>query len=137
MTVTVSNLPFQFCLQDSASGATGFMFKSTKDCYLFDGVANTVTKISDADYPATTVPGVAFLDGYFFVMDASGTIHNSGLETPLVWNSLDFIKCEAEPDSGAAIAKWQNYIVRWMGSWHEPLEVLIKALKIWVKWLKN
>lgn len=116
MPVTTAGLPFQFCLQDSASGATGFMFKSTKDCYLFNGIANTVTKISDADYPATTVPGLAYLDGYFFVMDANGTIYNSGLETPLVWNSLDFIRCEAEPDSGVAIAKWQNYVVGF-GKW--------------------
>ena len=116
MAVTTAGLPFQFCLQDSASGATGFMFKSTKDCYLFDGTASTVTKISDTDYPATTVPGLAYLDGYFFVMDANGTIYNSGLETPLVWSSLDFIACEAEPDSGAAIAKFQNYIVGF-GQW--------------------
>lgn len=116
MAVTVANLPFQFCLQDSASGAQGFMFKSTKDAYIFDGIANTVTKITDADYPATTVPGVAYLDGYFFVMDAAGTIYNSGLETPLVWNSLDFISCEAEPDGGVAIAKYQNYVVG-LGQW--------------------
>ena len=80
MPVTVPNQPFQFCLQDSASGSTGFMFKSTRDAYLFDGVANTITKITDAYYPAVTVPGVAYLDGYFFVMDANGTIYNSGLK---------------------------------------------------------
>ena len=116
MAVTVPNQPFQFCMQDSASGATGFMFKSTRDAYLFDGTANTITKITDTDYPAVTVPGVAYLDGYFFVMDANGTIYNSGLETPLVWNSLDFIKCEAEPDGGVAIAKYMNYIVGF-GRW--------------------
>ena len=116
MTVTASNLPFQFCLQDSASGSTGFMFKSTRDAYLFNGVANTITKITDADYPAVTVPGVAYLDGYFFVMDANGTIYNSGLEAPLAWNSLDFINCEAEPDGGMAIAKYLNYVVGF-GNW--------------------
>ena len=116
MAVTVPNQPFQFCLQDSASGSTGFMFKSTRDAYLFDGTANTITKITDTDYPAVTVPGVAYLDGYFFVMDANGTIYNSGLETPLVWNSLDFIACEAEPDGGVAIAKYMNYVIGF-GNW--------------------
>ena len=116
MAVTVTNQPFQFCLQDSASGSTGFVFKSTRDAFLFDGVANSITKITDADYPAVTVPGVAYLDGYFFVMDANGTIYNSGLEAPLAWNSLDFINCEAEPDGGAAIAKYLNYVVGF-GNW--------------------
>ena len=116
MPVTVPNQPFQFCLQDSASGATGFMFKSTRDAFLFDGVANTITKVTDVDYPAVTVPGVAYLDGYFFVMDANGTIYNSGLEAPLEWNSLEFINCEAEPDGGMAIAKYLNYVVGF-GNW--------------------
>ena len=116
MSVTVAGLPFQFCLQDSASGSTGFLFKSTHDAFLFDGVANTITKITDADYPAVTVPGVAYLDGYFFVMDANGTIYNSGLEAPLSWNSLEFIACEAEPDGGVAIAKYMNYVVGF-GRW--------------------
>jgi len=92
------------------------MFKSTADAYVFDGVASTITKITDTDYPAVTVPGVAFLDGYFFVMDANGVIYNSGLETPLVWNSLDFINCEAEPDGGMAITKYLNYVVGF-GKW--------------------
>lgn len=116
MSVTLANQPFQFCLQDSAAGAQGFMFKSTVDGYIFDGIGNTITKITDVDYPAATVPGVAYLDGYFFVMNNAGTIFNSGLETPLVWNSLDFIACEAEPDGGVAIAKYQNYIVGF-GNW--------------------
>lgn len=116
MSVTTANLPFQFALQDSASGSQGFMFKSTADAFVFDGIANTITQITDVDYPANTVPGVAFLDGYFFVMDTDGTIYNSGLETPLVWNSLDFINCEAEPDGGKAIAKYQNYVVGF-GEW--------------------
>lgn len=116
MAVTVAGLPFQFCLQDSASGATGFFFKSTKDAYVFDAIAQSLTKISDADYPATTVPGVAYLDGYFFVMDGNGTIYNCGLETPTDWNSLDYISCESEPDGGVAIAKYQNYIVGF-GNW--------------------
>lgn len=116
MAVTVANLPFQFCLQDSASGTPGFVFKSTHDAYFFNGTNSTVTKITDADYPTVTVPGVAFLDGYFFVMDSDGVIYNSDLEAPLTWNSLNFISCEEEPDGGVAIAKYMNYIVGF-GQW--------------------
>lgn len=68
-------------------------------------------QITDGDYPATTVPGVVYLDGYIFVMDADATIYNSALQDPSSWNALDFITAEVEPSSGKAIAKYQNYIV--------------------------
>lgn len=59
----------------------------------------------------TTVPGVVYLDGYFFVMDANGVIYNSGLNDPLSWDALDFITAAIEPGAGVAITKSQNYVV--------------------------
>lgn len=109
MTVTVAGLPFDFVKANTASGAAGFVMKSTRDAYYFN--AGTLTKITDADYPDPTVPGVEYLDGYFFVMDADGVIYNSDLENPSAWNPLNFITAEAESDSGVAISKHQNYIV--------------------------
>ena len=109
MAVTVAGLPFDFVKANTASGAAGFVMKSTRDAYYFN--AGTLTKITDADYPDPTVPGVQYLDGYFFVMDADGVIYNSDLENPASWNALNFITAEAESDSGVAISKHQNYIV--------------------------
>lgn len=109
MAVTVAGLPFDFVKANTASGAAGFVMKSTRDAYVFD--AGVLTKITDADYPDPTVPGVEYLDGYFFVMDADGVIYNSDLEDPTSWNALNYITAEAESDSGVAIAKHQNYIV--------------------------
>lgn len=105
MTVTVAGLRFDFV----ATTLTAFFMKSTRDAYYFNG--STLAKISDADYPGTTVPGVAFLDSYVFVMDADGKIYNSDLEAFTAWNPLNFITAEAEPDAGVAIAKHQNYVV--------------------------
>lgn len=59
----------------------------------------------------TTVPGVVFLDGYFFVMDSNAVIYNSALNDPLTWGALDFITAAIEPGSGVALAKSQNYVV--------------------------
>jgi len=59
----------------------------------------------------TTVPGVVYLDGYFFVMDEDGTIYNSGLGDATAWGALDFITANIEPGSGIAIAKSQNYVI--------------------------
>jgi hypothetical protein len=109
MPVTVAGLPFDFVKSNTASGAAGFVMKSTRDAYYFD--AGVLTKITDVDYPDPTVPGVEYLDGYFFVMDADGIIYNSDLEDPSSWNSLNFLTAESESDSGVAISKHQNYIV--------------------------
>jgi hypothetical protein len=59
----------------------------------------------------TTVPGVVYLDGYFFVMDKNGVIYNCGLNAPLSWGALDFIAAAIEPGEGVAITKSQNYVV--------------------------
>jgi hypothetical protein len=59
----------------------------------------------------TTVPGIVYLDGYFFVMDENAVIYNSGLNDPLSWGALDFITAAIEPGQGVALAKSQNYVV--------------------------
>lgn len=64
----------------------------------------------------TTVPGVVYLDGYFFVMDRNAVIYNCGLGDPTSWNALDFITANIEPGSGVALAKSQNYVIA-LKSW--------------------
>ena len=64
----------------------------------------------------TTVPGIVYLDGYFFVMDQNAVIYNCALGDPTSWNALDFITANIEPGSGVAIAKAQNYIIA-LKSW--------------------
>lgn len=59
----------------------------------------------------TTVPGVVYLDGYFFVMDQNAVIYNCGLNDPTSWNALDFITAAIEPGGGVALAKSQNYVI--------------------------
>lgn len=75
------------------------------------GTPGTLTQVTDPDYPAATVPGAVYLDGYFFVMDKDGTVYNCDLENPDSWNALNYITAEAEWDKGVAIAKHQNYVV--------------------------
>jgi len=58
-----------------------------------------------------TVPGVVFLDGYFFVMTTDAVIYNSALGDGTSWNALDFISAQMEPGDGKAIAKSANYII--------------------------
>ena len=67
-------------------------------------------------FPTNMVPGTVYLDGYTFVMTTDGKIWNSAINNPLLWNPLDFITAEGEPDQGVAIAKHFNYLIGF-GQW--------------------
>lgn len=187
LSVTVAGQPFDIVPFLVAKSEYGLVFKSAYDAFYFYN--NTVTKITDADYPGfssvtptsivrsgtivtvtlpaptnwqsgsnvtisgaaqtdyngvwpiavtssttftfqitttpatpatgtiavkggrVTVPGIVFLDGYFFVMDQNNIIYNCALGDPLTWNALDFITANIEPGNGVAIAKSQNYVI--------------------------
>lgn len=83
--------------------------KSNLDAWVFDGVI--VTKVTDPDYPATTVPGVAYLDGAIYVMDDKGVVYGSDLGDPLAWNALNFISANSEADAGVCLARQLQYII--------------------------
>lgn len=83
--------------------------KSTKDAWVWDGT--TVTKVADVDYPATTVSGVADLDGAIYVMDVKGVVYGSDLLAPLSWNALNFISANTEADAGVCLARQLQYII--------------------------
>jgi Kelch motif len=83
--------------------------KNTYDFwYLY---ANQMTKVTDVNYPARTVPGVVNLNSTIYVMSPTGVISGCALTDPTVWNSLDFLTAEYEADEGVYLAKLQNYVV--------------------------
>lgn len=92
------------------------LFYKDLDCAFVMDTGGAVTRITDPDYPAETVPGVAYIDGYVAVMTPEGEIHTSGLLNPTNWSALDFINAEVEPDGAVAIAKQLNYVVAF-GEW--------------------
>jgi Phage stabilisation protein len=111
----VSSPFFDFLDIDPASGTQGFAFKSSTNAYQYNTGTSTLTHVTDADYPATTVPGLAFLDGTYYVMDALGRIWGSDLNNFLSWNALNVIEAQMEPDGGVAIARQLNFIVAFGG----------------------
>ena len=92
------------------------VFKTTAKAWVFDSDADTVTQITDAEYPATTVPGLVYLDGAWYVMTPDAEIYGSEIDTPTAWTALNFITAETETDAGIAIAKYLNYLVAF-GQW--------------------
>lgn len=77
---------------------------------------DTVTEIVDAQYPGAVVKGLVVVDGYMFVMDSSGIIYNSEVDTPLSWLADGLISAEIDSDDGVALAKHLNYVVA-LGKW--------------------
>lgn len=71
----------------------------------------TITQITDANYPEVTTRGVAFMDGFFFVLTPDGEIRQSAIEDAFTWPSLDFIKSQNDPSRGVYIDKIQSYII--------------------------
>ena len=87
----------------SVSGAT---FTFTVDGTETTPATGTIT----ANSGRTTVPGIAYLNGYFVVMDEHGVLYNSALDDPENWNALEYTSALNEPGAGKAIAKSGNYI---------------------------
>ena len=111
-TYTIEDLPTNYTNTSGAASSQYLVIKNAQTAWVLTaGNPGTLTEITDGDYPAATVDGIVYLDGYFFVMDADGVIYNSDLEDPTSWNSLNFITAESAPDAGVAIAKHQNYVV--------------------------
>lgn len=118
---TVANGFYHFTQTSLGIATPLLVFKSTGDLYSFNAALNVLTKLtSSANYPAVTVPGIVYLDGYFIVMDPNGNIWNSSANAPGTWNALGFIAMQNEPNGGVAIAKLQNYVVgfgQWTTEW--------------------
>lgn len=69
------------------------------------------TTVNDADYPTTTVRGLVYLNGTFYVMDPDGTIRGSAKEDITSWPALNYINAEFEADGGVCLVKYGLYVV--------------------------
>jgi hypothetical protein len=85
-------------------------FKSQTGMWQFVISGPTITKVTDVNYPAITVPGLAFLDGVFYVMDPTGKIVGSALNDGTTWPALDFLQLDGALGYGVGISRHLNYI---------------------------
>lgn len=95
-------------LDNYTSGST--FLKSPHGAWVVNAAGGT--KVTNANYPALTCPGVAELDGTYYVMDASdGTIHGSAVQDPTSWGALNFVGPNKSMGAGVAIVRHLNYIL--------------------------
>lgn len=97
---------FQF--QQSRTPGIEIVLKSLSNAYWTDGA--TLVAIAGG-YPATTVRGIAYLNGTYYVMEPNGTIRGSNTDDPTVWNALNSIIARAETDTAIALLRHTNYIL--------------------------
>ena len=104
--VTTHGQPYD-CLSDAPYGTS--LLKSPSGLWKFNGT--TCTKVTDTNYPATTVSGITYLDGTYYVMASDGTVRGSVLQDPLTWPALSFLGADSSLGLGTAVSRHLNYIV--------------------------
>lgn len=90
---------------------TVIAIKNTQSAWLFTVAGQTLTQVTDADYPTSTVRGLVYLNGTFYVMDQDGVIYGSAIDNFTSWSALNFINAQSEPDGGVHIFKYNQYVV--------------------------
>lgn len=102
-------------------GATPkLVFGNGVKTYTYDGTTiSSDLHTIDVDFPLTTVKGIVYLDGATYVMNSSGEIWGSAINSvdqPGDWSAVNFIAAQGEPDAGVALAKQLVYVIAF-GQW--------------------
>lgn len=93
------------------SGVPVMFFCDGTKGYLIDDT-DTVTEITDVDFPSPHVPTPVFIDGYVCLPAAdSADIYNCDLDDPTEWTTSNYITSEIYPDPVVALARQNNQVV--------------------------
>ncbi len=95
---------------------TQLAIKNTASAWNYTLAGQTLAQVTNANYPASTVRGLVYLDGTFYVMDSKGQIWGSGVNDFTTWTALNVITAQGEPDTGVCLTKYVQYVVAF-GQW--------------------
>lgn len=101
-------------LYDFATGLNSgiVLIHSPNALWVFNATLGTApVRVTDANYPALTVPGVVSLDSTWYVMDTSGKIWSSNTGDPTTWSALNFVQIDAGLGTPVALHRHLNYVV--------------------------
>jgi hypothetical protein len=94
---------------------TLFISSGDSSAWYYDVPTGVVTKVVDADYPGNagfvTTGRPAHMDGFVFVMDTTGRIWNSDLNSVTSWSALSFVSANTYPDLGVGVMRYKNQIM--------------------------
>ena len=80
------------------------------------GSGASATALLNAFPSGPLTPGAVFLDSYIVIGTVAGRLYNCDLGNPTIWNALNYVSAESEPDNLVGIAKHLNYILG-LGQW--------------------
>lgn len=89
----------------------GFFMNNSRDAYFYHNQNNSLSKISDPNYPFEVVGGAAWFNGRFYVMTPEARIFASGTNTYFDWNALAFVSAIMNPDAGRGVVRHKQYVV--------------------------
>ena len=92
----------------AVNGNSQLMIQDNMAGYIFDMLTNTLTKITDADYPGGTT--LDYADGYFIISDNNGRVTFSALNDGTSWNGFNFFTPTFKPDRVRAIRAYREEI---------------------------
>ena len=84
------------------------MIQDTLAGYIFDMVTNTLTRITDIDYPGGNT--LAYADGYFIISDNNGRVTFSDLGQGTSWDGFNFFTPSFKPDRVKAVVTFREEI---------------------------
>lgn len=94
-------------LSDVTEGVS--LIATVKQLWVTDA-AGAPMLVTDPNYPADTVPGLVYLEGSFYVMEASGVVRSSALEIPTSWPTLNSIGSDAAMGKAVCLSRHLNYV---------------------------
>lgn len=97
------------------AGATSTAGTSDGSVWFMTDTTSAPTQITDVDMPGNNgqslIRGGVSLDGFFFVGDIDGKIHNCAVDALTTWAALDFLTAEREADVGVYLGKHRDHVV--------------------------
>lgn len=92
----------------AVNGNSEMIIQDTQAGYIFDLTTNTLTQITDIDYPGGTT--VDYTDGYFIISDKNGRVTFSELNDGFDWRGLNFFTPTSKPDKVKAIVTFREEV---------------------------
>lgn len=105
-------------------GATSFAFAAPSGYSALQAASTFTVSYTVAGSPTTPatgtitlstnggmVPGLPYIDGYFFVMDNNGVMWQSAIDDPTSWPALNNLTAQQLNGKGKALNRAQNYLI--------------------------
>ena len=113
MTLAASSGRVWWAERPVSTGAQNLIMSDGADNYNITtgDVATQIDATDDADYPASNLGPIVYMDGYLFQGLSNGRIHNSDLNSAVAWTSTAFLTADTHGGALEAIHIQKDQII--------------------------